>query len=78
MIKLDVSPYCHECSDFEPTADTVTFDAVSISGKSIRYTDTVVRCKHVELCQRIYNYIEKIREKNELYNEVKNQGGELI
>ena len=78
MIKLEVPLYCQECSSFNPIAEQTVFEASDLTGKVLRKIDIVIKCKHEDRCNNIYEYMEKTREKNKLYNEVKNQGGELI
>lgn len=78
MIKLEVPLYCHECPEFNPVTDQIFTHASSINGELLRKTITVVKCKYEDRCKTIYEYMNTMREKNKLYNEVKNQGGELI
>lgn len=78
MIKLEVPLYCQECSSFNPVAEQNVFETSNFTGKVLREIHTVVKCKHEDRCKNIYEYMNKMREKNKHYNEVKNQGGELI
>lgn len=58
MIFLDVKQYCHKCAHFEADVEKETKEHII---KRITYVETVnkptgntiVRCKHRELCERI-------------------------
>ena len=78
MIRIDVDLYCHDCSEFDPVTDQTVIHGASSNGSIIRGIDTVVTCKHKNRCRSIYEYMDKIREKNKLYNEVRKEGGEII
>lgn len=78
MIKLEVPLYCQECSSFNPIAEQTVFEASDLTGKVLRKNNTVIKCKHEDHCKNIYEYMEKTREKNKLYNEVRKEGGDLI
>lgn len=56
MIKLNVSGYCHNCQEFEPTI--AKQHVVNDCGKIT--LNTSVCCKHKQQCDRIYNYLRKV------------------
>ena len=60
MIKLNVEPYCHHCSDFEP--------AVSVlHGYGMPWEQTVT-CVNRDKCKGIERYIRAELEKKEKEN----------
>ena len=76
MIKLVIEPYCHDCEEFVPVADPAILDIGCPPVTKI--VNTIVKCKHEDRCKAIYEYLDKMREKNKLYNEVMKERGELI
>lgn len=55
MIHLDVEPYCHDCSDFDPEVQRIYADG-AIYGQT-------VTCEHIRHCRAIYEYIRSHEEK---------------
>lgn len=53
MIKLELKPYCQDCMMFE------TCDIVSYAGDK-KYT--TVTCEHMDLCDRIEQYLKSVKE----------------
>ena len=53
MIKLELKPYCQDCMMFE------TCDIVSYAGDK-KYT--TVTCEHMDLCDRIDQYLKSVKE----------------
>lgn len=78
MIKLDIPLFCQECQNMKPIVEQTVVHASSINGEILRTTHTLIKCKHEDRCRSIYKYMEKTREKNKLYNEVRKEGGEII
>lgn len=58
MIKLDITPHCHYCLDFE--ADVKNAEILYVRDQPIGISDTVVRCKHREECKGIKGYNEML------------------
>lgn len=58
MIRLNVEPYCHECGEFEPTAESETIYALEKG----RCRNTIVRCIHESRCRSIVEHLEKSKE----------------
>ena len=61
MIILKVADYCASCGDFEADVENPTklyFD----SDKPLLAGDTVIRCGHRELCDRIRRYYDDVHE----------------
>lgn len=56
MIKLELKPYCQDCMMFE------TCDIVSYAGDK-KYT--AVTCEHMDLCDRIEQYLKSVKEEIE-------------
>ena len=56
MIKLEVERYCQECPKFEPAKKEIFY-----AGN--RVYETVVRCKHKEMCEEIAKHIEQTQNK---------------
>lgn len=55
MIKLDVKPYCHDCTNFEAETNRMAF----YSGNHLeRMSDCVISCKHDTVCNHINEYLE--------------------
>ena len=54
MIKLDITPHCQYCLDFE--ADVKNAEILYVRDQPIGISDTVVRCKHREECKGIKGY----------------------
>lgn len=58
-IKLEVDPWCENCSEFDPTVHTDEY----YSGGKVWMVDTRVTCKHRVRCTSIKECIERsIRE----------------
>ena len=55
MIHLDVEPYCHDCSDFDPEVQRIYADGAV-------YSQTVT-CEHIRHCRAICEYIQSHEEK---------------
>lgn len=54
MIKLDITPNCHYCLDFE--ADVKNAEILYTCNKPFGISNTVIRCKHRESCKGIKGY----------------------
>ena len=54
MIILSIKPYCESCGDFE--ADVEKTKKLYFDDEPMLMGDTVIRCKHRELCDRIRRY----------------------
>lgn len=57
-IRLEVEPYCQDCPEFEtdvqsPSLYYANFELYMKTG------DTVIRCKHKAVCNRIKEHLEK-------------------
>lgn len=70
MIKLDITPNCHYCLDFE--ADVKNAEILYTCDEPFGISDTIIRCKHREDCKGIKGYnamlnklsLQKGREEN--------------
>ena len=56
MIELELKPYCQDCMMLE------TCDIVSYAGDK-KYT--TVTCEHMDLCDRIEQYLKSVKEEIE-------------
>lgn len=55
MITLEVEPYCEYCMEFEPAVQKP--DYVYMENEKIYISDTVIRCKFRERCERIREHL---------------------
>lgn len=55
MIILSIQPYCETCGDFEADVERPT-KLKFVSFEPLIAGNTVIRCKHRELCDRIRRY----------------------
>lgn len=63
MITLNVKEYCSGCEDFKPVTDGPQY-AYDL-GERYMLWDHVVKCKHCDRCERIYNrMLKEEKEKN--------------
>lgn len=56
MIKLELKPYCQDCMMFESSDD------VLCAGDK-KYT--TITCEHMDLCDRIEQYLKSVMEETE-------------
>lgn len=54
MINLNVKPYCQFCPEFEPCSEKIYADEISVC--------TIIRCEHMEICNRIEKYLKSTME----------------
>lgn len=58
MIRVEVEEYCHSCLDFDPDV-TEPQRALSLDGKVVIQSDTIIRCAHQKRCASIRKYLER-------------------
>lgn len=56
MIKLDIQPYCEDCTVFDPDVER---PQKAYTTEGVILSDTVVRCCRRKTCERIKRYLEK-------------------
>lgn len=49
-IRLELKDYCERCPHFEITADRIDMTR----GNGERLTETTIKCKRADICQRMY------------------------
>lgn len=57
MIRVEVEDYCQECLDFTP--DLIKPERVRTGEGDLKYTDTIIQCKHHKRCASIKRYLEQ-------------------
>lgn len=55
MIKLEVKEYCHNCPEFNPSADIECYE----SGYGDEYYYTTITCEYAKRCETIAEYFRK-------------------
>ena len=57
-IRLEVEPYCQDCPEFETNVQSPSLYYANFE-LYMKTRDTVIRCKHKAVCNRIKEYLEK-------------------
>lgn len=57
MIKLNVSEYCHSCTEFDPRVSQRP-EQCYLGDDSCFYGDTIVECTYRCRCETISNYLK--------------------
>ena len=53
MIKLDVQDYCQDCPNFKADVEMPVELYNGFGIKPVYFGDTIIRCKHKDLCERV-------------------------
>lgn len=62
-IRLEIEPYCDNCDEFQPEVNKNA--AYNDLTDDLMYCDTIITCKHANMCRSIKRYLDKGRKSND-------------